>query len=126
MKKIDGDKLIAGFMNMVNIIIILVMAAVLLAILFGFGLFVYDRYEVHKHKSLKFAIETTYIKDGYSYSDKKSECVMYDPNTTNAIEVIKSFKKSHFVEKQDGLKQEVSVTDDCIWLWMPKAEEIYR
>lgn len=52
---------------------------------------------------------------------------MYDPSTTNDIDVIERYKKSHIgKEKKDGLKQEVKVVNDCLWLWMPKEKDIYR
>lgn len=120
MKEIDGDKLFSRLADVVNI-------AIILAMLFGVGFFIFERYQINKHETLKFVTETTYIKDGYSYSNKTSDCVMYDPSTTNDIDVIERYKKSHVVkEKKDGLKQEVKVMNDCLWLWMPKEKDIYR
>lgn len=120
MKKINGDKLINGLGDIVNI-------AIILAMLFGVGFFIFERYQIDKHETLKFVTETTYIKDGYSYSNQSSDCIMYDPSTTNDIDVIERYKKSHIgKEKKDGLKQEVKVVNDCLWLWMPKEKDIYR
>lgn len=83
-------------------------------------------YQIGQHESLTFKIKTTYMKDGYSYTDEKTECVMYDPDTINDIEVIKIYQSKNAIENTEHMEQKVFVTNHCSWIWMPKSEDIYR
>lgn len=100
-------------------------AFILIVIFIVFSI-VSNIYQIGQHESLTFKIKTTYEKDGYSYTDETGECIMYDPDTTNDIDVIKRFQDAHAIEKKENVKQEVKVTSNCMWFWMPKSEEIYR
>lgn len=104
----------------------LVVVFIILAFIILVGFFIHNMYQTSQHESLHFKIKTTYMKDGYSYTDEKSECVMYDPATIDDIDVIKRFQSKHAIEKKDHMEQKVIVTNDCTWIWMPKSEEIYR
>lgn len=101
---------------------------VVLVLIGAFMVFLFARnfYGLTHHESLTFKIKTTYTKDGYSYTDEKIECVMYDPDTTTDIEVIKVYQSKSAIENTEHIEQKVTVTNHCFWVWMPKSEEIYR
>lgn len=115
MKEVSDNK----FEKVVVAILMLISISIVFLVVRNF-------YELSQHESLKFKIKTTYMKDGYSYTDEKTECVMYDPDTINDIDVIKIYQSKNAIKNTEHLKQKVFVTNHCSWIWMPKSEDIYR
>ncbi|WP_339343406.1 hypothetical protein [uncultured Psychrobacter sp.] len=115
MKEVSDNK----FEKVVTVILVLI-------VIFIGSLIIRNFYELSQHESLTFKIKTTYMKDGYSYTDEKTECVMYDPDTINDIDVIKIYQSKNAIENTEHLEQKVFATKHCSWIWMPKSEDIYR
>lgn len=89
----------------------------------------YHTYMMFKHETLGFTVETTYLKDSYSYIDNISDCVMYDPTTTDAITVSNKLREKYILPSEVGLKQKISITKGCkgyVWIFIPNHSEIYK